>query len=200
MRLFLSCSLFLFLLACGTPFQIPKKYQKEQINQEVKNPYFSGSEEHFYRATIEAYGHTFNGILAIKTNSLSHRVALTTDFGNTLLDFSYTEKKWKVNYINEDLDRKPLIGMFERDFLDLLKSFHCTEKYSDSQKVIYLSQEQKTKNYLFQNPSGKIYEQVNTNGSKKYTTFAFFYNGEGQLREVLIEHHTMKVLITLSLM
>ena len=90
MRLFLSCSLFLFLLSCGTPFQIPKKYQKEQINQEVKNPYFSGSEEHFYRATIEAYGHTFNGILAIKTNSLSHRVALTTDFGNTLLDFSYT--------------------------------------------------------------------------------------------------------------
>ena len=47
MRLFLSCSLFLFLLACGTPFQISKKYQKEQINQEVKNPYFSGSEEHF---------------------------------------------------------------------------------------------------------------------------------------------------------
>ena len=201
MRLFLSCSLFLFLQACGTSFQIPKKYQKEQINQEVKNPYFSGSEEHFYRATIEAYGHSFNGVLAIKTATYFHIVALTTDFGNTLLKFYYKRGEgWRVDYIAEPLDRKPLIKLLQRDFEDLLEADRYGDKYIHNQEVAYVVTEGKRKVYLFENQNKKIYQQLNTKKSKPYTTFTAHYRQTGELSQIVIEHHTLPVKMTLDVL
>lgn len=201
MHRFLIYSIFFFFLGCGTPFYVPKDSQREKIEERIENPYFKSGEEYLFRATIEAYGHTFNGILAIKTTSLSYRVALTTDFGNTLLDFSYNkEDQWRVNYINEDLDRKILIRLLQRDFSDLLRTFHSTEKYVTLREVIYLSEEGKEKSYLFVNQDKNVYQQINTKGSNKYTTFKFSCERKGELRQVIIEHHTLQVKITLNLL
>jgi len=117
------------------------------------------------------------------------------------LDFSYNkEDQWRVNYINEDLDRKILIRLLQRDFSDLLRTFHSTEKYVTSREVIYLSEEGKEKSYLFVNQDKNVYQQINTKGSNKYTTFKFSCEGKGELRQVIIEHHTLQVKITLNLL
>ena len=88
MKRLLHYSIFFLCLSCGTSYRLPDTYQKEKIGEYIANPYF-GIGEYQLRATIEAYGHSFNGVLAIKTATYFHIVALTTDFGNTLLKFYY---------------------------------------------------------------------------------------------------------------
>ena len=83
---FLRYSIFLLCISCGASYSLPDTYQKEKTGEHIPNPYFDIGEYHL-RATIEAYGHSFNGVLAIKTLTHSHIIALTTDFGNTLLKF-----------------------------------------------------------------------------------------------------------------
>ena len=76
----------LLLVGCSTPYQLPSQYQlAPKTTETIKNPHFSVGEQYLYRATITAYGHTFSGLLAAKiTADNAWRVALTTDFGNTL--------------------------------------------------------------------------------------------------------------------
>ena len=88
MKRLLSYSIFLLLLSCGASFSLPEGYQKERAGEKITHPYF-GIGEHQLRATIEAYGHSFNGVLAIKTVTDNYRIALITDFGNTLFQFYY---------------------------------------------------------------------------------------------------------------
>ena len=66
MKRLLSYSIFLLLLSCGASFSLPERYQKEKAGEKITHPYFDIG-EHQLRATIEAYGHSFNGVLAIKT-------------------------------------------------------------------------------------------------------------------------------------
>ena len=46
----------------------------------------------------------------------------------------------------------------------------------------------------------KIYKQENIKGSKHYTTFAAHYKAAGELSQIVIEHHTVPVKITLDVL
>ena len=46
----------------------------------------------------------------------------------------------------------------------------------------------------------KIYKQENIKGSKHYTTFAAHYKAAGELSQIVIEHHTVPVKITLGVL
>jgi len=179
---------------------LPDTYQKEKTGEYIANPYF-GIGEYQLRATIEAYGHSFNGVLAIKTATYFHIVALTTDFGNTLLKFYYKRGEgWRVDYIAEPLDRKPLIKLLQRDFQDLLEADRYGDKYIHNQEVAYVVTEGKRKVYLFENQNKKIYQQLNTKKSKPYTTFTAHYRQTGELSQIVIEHHTLSVKMTLDVL
>ena len=41
-----------------------------------------------------------------KLNETTHRVALTSDFGNKLIDFEVSDNDFKLNYVLPDLDKK----------------------------------------------------------------------------------------------
>ena len=202
MKRILKYSLLL-LVGCSTPYQLPSQYQlAPKTTETVKNPHFSVGEQYLYRATITAYGHTFSGLLAAKiTADNAWRVALTTDFGNTLFQFYYRRGEgWRVEYITEALDRKPLIRLLERDFEDLLQADRYADKYTHNQEVAYVATEGKRKVYLFENQDKKIYKQENIKGSKHYTTFAAHYKAGGELSQIVIEHHTVPVKITLDVL
>mgnify|MGYP007127188015 FL=1 len=90
MKQILKCSLFaIWLGSCSPSYNLPAEYQSVATNKTIiANPHVRVGEEYLYRATITAYGHTFSGLLAAKiTADNTWRVALTTDFGNTLFDF-----------------------------------------------------------------------------------------------------------------
>ena len=49
---------------------------------------------------MEVYGNDISGILIIKKISeTTHRVVLTSDFGNKMIDFEISENDFKLNYV-----------------------------------------------------------------------------------------------------
>ncbi|MBD3582175.1 hypothetical protein [Flavobacterium selenitireducens] len=114
-----------FLLAVGcAPRPKPSAFPQTAT---VVNPYFSDkSQDYTYRTKIAVYGHELNGILIAKKISDSvHRVVLTTDFGNTLLDFEIGQQSFRKNAIVDDLDRKIIVNTLRDDFRLLFRETYA---------------------------------------------------------------------------
>ena len=105
-----------------------------------------------------------------------------------------------MEYITEALDRKPLIRLLQRDFEDLLEADRYGDKYFHDQEVAYVATEGKRKVYLFENQDKKIYKQLNTKKSKRYTTFTAYYSSAGALSQLVIEHHTLPMKMILDVL
>lgn len=193
MKRILKYSLLL-LVGCSTPYQLPSQYQlAPKTTETVKNPHFSVGEQYLYRATITAYGHTFSGLLAARiTADNAWRVALTTDFGNTLFDFEKKEGRVEVNYALPDLNRKVIINTLTADFQKLLQThFVVIHKYADDTTEVQQCKDGSDTVYLFTSETN-LSKQLNMKGKKLYTTFTYTPDN------ITIEHHTLKMQIVLE--
>lgn len=193
MKRILKYSLLL-LVGCSTPYQLPSQYQlAPKTTETVKNPHFSVGEQYLYRATITAYRHTFSGLLAAKiTADNAWRVALTTDFGNTLFDFEKKEGRVEVNYALPDLNRKIIINTLTADFQKLLQThFVVIQKYVDSTTEVQQCREGSDIVYLFTSGTN-LSKQLNMKAKSLYTTFTYTPDN------ITIEHHTLKIQILLE--
>ena len=193
MKRILKYSLLL-LVGCSTPYQLPSQYQlAPKTTETVKNPHFSVGEQYLYRATVTAYAHTFSGLLAAKiTANNAWRVALTTDFGNTLFDFEKKEGRVEVNYALPDLNRKVIINTLIADFQKLLQThFVVIQKYVDSTTEVQQCREGSDIVYLF-TLGTNLSKQLNMKAKSLYTTFTYTPDN------ITIEHHTLKIQIVLE--
>jgi hypothetical protein len=193
MKRILKYSLLL-LVGCSTPYQLPSQYQlAPKTAGTVKNPHFSVGEQYLYRATITAYGHTFSGLLAAKiTADNAWRVALTTDFGNTLFDFEKKEGRVEVNYALPDLNRKVIINTLTADFQKLLQThFVVIQKYVDGTTEVQQCSVGSDTVYLFTSGTN-LSKQLNMKAKSLYTTFTYTPDN------ITIEHHTLKIQIVLE--
>ena len=195
MKQILKCSLFVIWLgSCSPSYNLPAKYQSMATNKTIiANPHIRVGEEYLYRATITAYGHTFSGLLVAKiTADNTWRVALTTDFGNTLFDFENQIGKIKTNYITPDLNRKIIIRTLTTDFKHLLKThWQVTQKYTNGTIEVQQSKDGNDAVYLFTSGTN-LSKQLNMQGKKLYTTFTYNSNN------ITIEHHTFTIKIVLE--
>ena len=196
MKQILKCSLFaIWLGSCSPSYNLPAEYQSVATNKAIiANPHIRVGEEYLYRATITAYGHTFSGLLAAKiTADNTWRVALTTDFGNTLFDFENQNGKIKTNYITPDLNRKIIIRTFNTDFNHLLKThWQVTQKYINNNTIVVeQSKDGNDTVYLFTSED-TLQKQLNIQGKRLYTTFIYNPNN------ITIEHHTLTIKIVLE--
>lgn len=195
MKQILKCSLFaIWLGSCSPSYKLPAEYQSVATNKTIiANPHVRVGEEYLYRATITAYGHTFSGLLAAKiTADNTWRVALTTDFGNTLFDFENQSGKIKTNYITPDLNRKIIIRTLTSDFKHLLKThWQVTQKYTNGTIEVQQSKDGNDVVYLFTSGTN-LSKQLNMQGKKLYTTFTYNSNN------ITIEHHTFTIKIVLE--
>ena len=193
MKRILKYSLLL-LVGCSTPYQLPSQYQlAPKTTETVKNPHFSVGEQYLYRAIITAYGHTFSGLLAAKiTADNAWRVALTTDFGNTLFDFEKKEGRVEVNYALPDLNRKIIINTLTADFQKLLQThFVVIQKYVDGTTEVQQCSVGSDTVYLFTSGTN-LSKQLNMKAKSLYTTFTYTPDN------ITIEHHTLKIQIVLE--
>ncbi|WP_454967704.1 hypothetical protein [Capnocytophaga leadbetteri] len=193
MKRILKYSLLLFV-GCSTPYQLPSQYQlAPKTTETVKNPHFSVGEQYLYRATITAYGYTFSGLLAAKiTADNAWRVALTTDFGNTLFDFEKKQGRVEVNYALPDLNRKIITNTLTADFQKLLQThFVVIHKYADDTTEVQQCKDGSDTVYLFTSETN-LSKQLNMKGKKLYTTFTYTPDN------ITIEHHTLKIQIVLE--
>src|SRR5690606_35710162 len=73
--------------------------------------------DYVYRANINIGNHSLTGIFAArKINDYTHRIVLTTDFGNTLLDMEISPAHEKINYLTENLYRRMVRKTLISDF------------------------------------------------------------------------------------
>ena len=197
MKQILKCSLFAILLSlssCSPSYKLPTEYQSVATTPTTMvNPHVRVGEEYLYRATITAYGHTFSGLLVAKiTADNMWRVALTTDFGNTLFDFENQNGKIKTNYITPDLNKKIIIRTLTTDFKHLLKThWQVTQKYANGTIEVQQSKDGNDAVYLFTSGTN-LFKQLNMQGKKLYTTFTYNSNN------ITIEHHTFTIKIVLE--
>ena len=195
MKQILKYSLFaIWLGSCSPSYNLPAEYQSMATTPTtIANPHIRVGEEYLYRATITAYGHTFSGLLAAKiTADNTWRVALTTDFGNTLFDFENQSGKIKTNYITPDLNRKIIIRTLTTDFKHLLKThWQVTQKYTNGTIEVQQSKDGNDAVYLFTSGTN-LFKQLNMQGKKLYTTFTYNTNN------ITIEHHSFTIKIVLE--
>ena len=195
MKQILKCSLFVIWLgSCSPSYNLPTEYQSMATTPTtIANPHIMVGEEYLYRATITAYGHTFSGLLVAKiTADNTWRVALTTDFGNTLFDFENQSGKIKTNYITPDLNRKIIIRTLTTDFKHLLKThWQVTQKYTNGTIEVQQSKDGNDAVYLFTSGTN-LSKQLNMQGKKLYTTFTYNSNN------ITIEHHNFTIKLVLE--
>ena len=195
MKQILKCSLFaIWLGSCSPSYKLPAEYQSVATTQTIiANPHVRVGEECLYRTTITAYGHTFSGLLAAKiTADNTWRVALTTDFGNTLFDFENQKGNIKTNYITPDLNKKIVIRTLTTDFQKLLQThFTVIQKYTDGTTEVQQCREGSDIVYLFTSGTN-LSKQLNMKAKSLYTTFTYTPDN------ITIEHHTLKIQIVLE--
>lgn len=199
---FLQISLFAFLLISCKTYKIENAIEKDLTVTEYKNLYFSDAEtDYVYKATIEVYGNQLSGIfIAKRINDASHRVVFTTDFGNTLLDFELSENDFKVNYIQEDLNRKIIVNTLRDDFRLLLRVYNpVQEVLENDESIIYKSADKNRFNYFFENKTDKrLTKIVRASKSKEKIILGFETKNTIFAQNITIQHKNIKLKIILN--
>lgn len=200
MRLFLISILLVGLASCKT-YQPAGVITSEVQKTTYQNNYFSGDSAYLYKAQVEVYGNQLSGILVIKKIAeFTHRVALTSAFGNTLLDVTISENEMKINSILEELNRKILLKTLETDFRMILTNQHLIQEKLETDKDFIYKSKTKGGNYYFFNSKEEEYlrqislaskskEKVKVNITSKNRTFA---------ENIIIQHYNIKLRIELS--
>jgi phosphoribosylformylglycinamidine (FGAM) synthase PurS component len=198
--LLINCFLAVVLVSCGS---VTKNYTPKKLDKtSYEVPYFSEPKtDYVYKTNITVYGHEMSGIfIAKKINDTTHRVVFTTEFGNKLFDFEISEKRFKVNSIVSELDKKILINTLKEDFRLLLKKeYLIQEQFENDSDNIYKSADGNRDNYLFVSKKDQKLEQlVRSSKTKEKITITFTLENDIFAKKVVILHQNIKLRIELN--
>lgn len=196
---FLISGFFLLLISCKT-YQLKDAKLVNQEKNEIENNYFYTYDDRVYKCQIEVYKNDISGILIVKKlNETTHRVVLTSDFGNKLIDFEISENDFKLNYVLPDLDKKIIINFLKNDFRILLKKdFSISETLESKDFNIYTSQENKEKYYLFVDRENQLLKKmVYTKNNKEKIDFSFAAKKHIFADSINLQHKDYKINIKL---
>ena len=143
----LLIGLVLFLLSSCTPslFKGMEKQGKEVAYRQDLFPLFDGCDSALVlNAVIDYKSNSFSGLLVVAPSDSvtgAYRLAFTSYFGMTVFDFEVGEKIFVVHHCMEQLERKAVLSIFERDFrallmLDVPLKFKAT-RYAKDNEVGY---------------------------------------------------------------
>jgi hypothetical protein len=200
-RFLISSGLFLLFLSCKT-YEIPNTIKIDSSRKDFQNRYFSDTQKDYvYKASIEVYGKQLGGIfVAKKINDTLHRAVLTTDFGNTLLDFEVSENSFKVNYCVDDLNKKIVLNTLKKDFrLVFRENFNIEEVFENETHTIYKTNYGNRFNYLFEHKSdNKLTKLTHTTKAKEKVLIQFEGKNTTFAEKIIIKHKNIKLKIELN--
>lgn len=201
MRFLISSGLLLLFVSCKT-YEMPNTTKIESNQKNVQNLYFSDPEKDYvYKANIEVYGKQLGGIfVAKKINDSIHRAVLTTDFGNTLLDFEISENSFKVNYCVDELNKKIVLNTLKNDFRLVFRGNYVVEEVLDSQlNRVYKARQGKRFNYLTERKSDKRLQQLlHASKTKEKVIVRFEGKNTTFAEKINVEHKNIKLSIELN--
>src|SRR5690606_15168108 len=134
MNRFLTYSFFLllFFASCGA-YRYPNASGiRESATQELNNYYIDTAQTFVYRAKLHVFKKDMNGNLIVKTLTRNeHRVALVSDFGQTLFDVSLSPDGYELHYAMHDLNKRRVV----REIVDIFRSM--TKQRHDPSAVMF---------------------------------------------------------------
>lgn len=202
-RLLLQNSAYsLFFILCFSCKTYKITGAKPVLNTEkrVENLYFSSKEDYVYKCQMDIYKNHISGILILKKiNTTTHRVVLTSDFGNKLIDFEISENDFKLNYVLPDMDKKIVINFLKNDFRELLRQkYSVTESFENGTRRIYLSKIDAKTYYLFFNKQNGLLKQIiYTKNNKEKIDFTFEAKKHIFADSINLQHKDFKINIKL---
>ncbi|BEV04850.1 hypothetical protein [Chryseobacterium gambrini] len=191
--------IFILFTSCKT-YRLTEVKPIPSSEKAVENLYFSSNEDYVYKCQMDIYKNHVSGILIIKKISeTTHRVVLTSDFGNKLIDFEISEDDFKLNYVLPDLDKKIVINFLRNDFQQLLKQkYPVTDSFENENSKIYLSKMDKKEYYLFFNKENNLLKQiVYTKNKKEKIDFTFDAKKNTFADSLNLQHKDFKINIKL---
>ncbi|MQP23547.1 hypothetical protein GFJ94_00535 [Flavobacterium sp. LMO8] len=194
-RYLLISAFFSLFISCKS-YQIKDAVSVDNSLQFVQNQYFSDSSlDYVYKTHIEIYGNKMGGIfIAKRINDSIHRMVLTTDFGNKLLDFEISESSFKVNFVIDNLDKKIIINTLRDDFRTLLQvNSKVFKTYKRNNEVIY--QTENNVYYFFDEFSNNLTKIIKTNKRKEKVLFTFQSKKTTFAENINIQHNNIKLKI-----
>ncbi|NLN32271.1 MAG: hypothetical protein GX159_01580 [Flavobacteriaceae bacterium] len=200
MKSFLLCSFLLVFVSCAS---YTKDFEpKERTIERFTPDYLKVFEEKSFKISIDAFGNNFGGILAVKKLEINHyRLAFLNEFGGKILDFEIIERELKLNYAIEELDRKILLNLLEKDFAMLFSEENWIEaEYSNHEnRVLQVSKFIDNKNLYYQfDPSGKLLKIILANGKEDIKID--LNDWEKSFLKIEISHSKMPIKIYLHLL
>ncbi|WKX78238.1 hypothetical protein [Zobellia laminariae] len=195
MRFLLNSLCFFLLLGCAS-YPVQNGFEsKSDSPQETLNPYFANAEKDYvYKAKIDAFNKSFGGIFIVKKlGPEHHRIAFTTEIGNTIFDFTFEGDDFKVNRILKELDRKILINILKRDFKALIQEQSPVKNHFSLKNDDILQTDILSKKHYFHYTNNQLNKIVRVDRNKEKVDFSFT-NIDGQFaNEIEIAHHNFKL-------
>ncbi|WP_353117833.1 hypothetical protein [Myroides odoratus] len=199
-RLLLTSLVAVLLFSCKSyhgPVANKEDYTKGTYT--VVNNYFATiGEEHIFRAHIQIFKKEVSGLLVVKRmDEHVHRVVLTSDFGNTLFDFSiYKDKPYTVNYVMPDLDKKLILNFLAKDFSYLVEdTYALTGKATQGNTTVYSGTYKKKKAFVVVNQQEDVTTVIAANARKPKIVFNYATK-EGEVLEIKHENFPLEIQLT----
>ncbi|MBW8522391.1 hypothetical protein K0U91_07885 [Chryseobacterium chendengshani] len=196
---FLYSLIFLLFTSCKT-YKLADVQSVSNSKKIVENLFFSSKEDYVYKCQMDIYKNHVSGILIIKKiTETTHRVVMTSDFGNKMIDFEISENDFKLNYVLADLDKKMVINFLKNDFQELLRQkYPVAESFENDDSDIFLSKIDKKTYYLYYT---KVYHQLKkivcTKNEKEKIDFTFASKKPTFAETINLEHKDFKITIKL---
>ena len=198
---FLLSSFCLFLLVGCASYPSQKGFEPANDFQEkTTNPYFSNTQKDYvYKAKIDAFNKSFGGLFIVKKlGERHHRIAFTTEIGNTIFDFTFKGNDFKVNRVLKELDKKVLLNILKRDFKALIQEkSRVKNSFKLAQDTVLQTDILSKKHYFYYN-NGQLHKIARVDRNKEKVEFKFTRIEEQFAKEIEIAHHNFKLHIALK--
>lgn len=202
MNRFLTYSFFLlfFFVSCGT-FRYPDASGiRGSEPEELNNYYIDTAQVFVYRAKLHAFKKDINGSLMVKTLGRNeHRIALVSDFGQTLFDVSIVPDEYELHYAMHDLNKRMVV----REIVNIFRTM--TEQRHATSAVMFANQQHYYPVYMVDNcyyvlKERKLERIQQAKGSKEHLTIVYHkWNEENIPTKIAVEHKKFPLTMDLAL-
>ncbi len=197
---YLLISFCVLLVSCGSYSKKQNFQLDNSASKKFENPYFSDeTKDYVYKATIDVYDNSFGGLLIIKKiTDKEHRIAFTTEMGNKMFDFTFTEDEFKVNFILDELDKKMLINILKKDFKVLItENLSVSNLYSENNNRIFETLIYNKNHYYYFNRN-QLTQVIKAKNGKEKVAFLFTDINNNIANKISIKHNNIKLEIKLK--
>ena len=175
---------------------------KEKMIEFFTPGYLEDFQEASFKISIETFDNHFGGIMVAKKLETNHyRFAFLNEFGGKMIDFEIINRELKLNYAIDQLNRKIILNLLEKDFSMLfLEEILIEKEFAQNQSRILQSEKfTGNKNLYYElNQDRQLNKIILAKGKEKIRIA--LENSSKSFPEIEISHKKLPIKIYLHLL